>query len=271
MGGTFRLSLRPIVVVTRATLLDFANRRYLRWLYGALFLLLVGLAIVGRYFPLEGLTTQDKARLFATGTAGLYLLITIIVVGLAVIRPDIDSGAAALALTRPVSRAEYVLGRYLGAVLVLVTTILLMGAGSALIVLAAERTFDWTLVYAFVVMAVNGSVVLAVMTLLGIVAGTIGAAILGFVVYYVAGEIPLVVALVRDEVVTGFGANALRLFVAAMPHLLPSPLTDGQEVFISDTVVFTMRGPAWFDWLWALAWIVGSLALAAYEMRRREF
>ena len=64
--------------------------------------------------------------------------ISIIVVGLAVIRPDIDSGAAALVLTRPVSRAEYVAGRYLGSTLTLFVTLAIMGLGSFVVVLAVD-------------------------------------------------------------------------------------------------------------------------------------
>jgi Cu-processing system permease protein len=218
---------------------------------------------------LQDLDTQEKARLFATGTGGLYLLVSIIVVGLAVIRPDIDSGAAALVLTRPVSRAEYVVGRYLGSTLTLFVTLGIMGAGSFVVVLASGHV-DFTLLYAFFVLACNGAVILAVMTLLAILAGTIGAAILGFVTYYIAGEIPLVLALVRADVVTGPMAGLLRLFAVMVPHVMPSPLTAGDEVYLSDSTVFVLRGPAWFDWALALAWIAGSLAVAIWELRRRE-
>ena len=266
---SYRLHLRPMAVVIRYTLRDFANRRYLWWLFGVSAALVVGLAFMGQFVPLQDLDTREKARLFATGTGGLYLLVSIIVLGLAVIRPDIDSGAAALVLTRPVSRAEYVAGRYLGSTLTLFVTLAIMGMGSFAVVLASGHV-DLTLLYAFLVLACNGAVILAVMTLLAVWAGTIGAAILGFVTYYVAGQIPLVLALVRADIVTGSVGTLLRLFAVLVPHLLPSPLTAGDEVYLSESIVFIWRGPVWYDWLWALVWIGGSLALAVRELRRRE-
>ena len=92
----------------------------------------------------------------------------------------------------------------------------------------------------------------------------------GFVTYYVAGQTPTLLALVRDGIVSGPVGTLLRFFAVLMPHLLPSPLTAGDEVYLSDEVVFIWQGPVWYDWLWALAWIVGSLALAVRELRRRE-
>lgn len=268
--NAFRLSPRPVGVVIRATLLDFANRRYLWWVFGGALLLVIGLAVVGRWFPMEGLTAQEKARTFAAGGGELFVDVVIILIGWAVIRPEIDSGAAALALTRPVSHAEYLLGRYLGGVVLLVGSLAILAAGSLAVVAAANGSVDLTLLYGFVALAMNACVILALMTVLAIAAGAIGAVIIGFIVFRVSVSIPTVEAFVTADVVTGFGAGILRIFAVVMPHMIPSPITAGQETYITDSVSITIRGPLWYDWAWALAWIAGCLTLAVVEMRRRE-
>jgi Cu-processing system permease protein len=269
--SAFRLSPGVIFVVVRTTLLDFANRRYLWWLFGVALMLVMGLAVIGRWVPLAGYTTHDKAQLFAVGMGELFVNVTIIVVGLAIIRPEIDSGAAALALTRPVSYAEYVVGRYLGSAIMLAGSLAIMGVGSVVVVAVADSTADLTLLHGFAALAASGSVILAVMTVLAIVAGTIASAVLGFVIFRVAVQGPTVLALVNDGVVTGPAATLLRGFAYLMPHMIPSPIMAGHETPITADVSYTVLGPAWYDWVWALAWIAGCLALAVVEMRRREF
>jgi ABC-type transport system involved in multi-copper enzyme maturation permease subunit len=268
--NAFRLSPAVIVVVVRTTLLDFANRRYLWWLFGIATMAVVGLAIVGRWVPLAGYTTHEKALLFHVGMGELFVNVAIIVIGLAIIRPEIDSGAAALALTRPVSHAEYVVGRYLGSAVMLVGSLAIMGVGSVLVVAAADSTVDLTLLHGFAALAASGSVILAVMTLLAIVAGTIASAVLGFVIFRVAIQGPTILALIRDGVVTGPAATLLRAFTLVLPHMVPSPIMAGRETPITTDVSYIVLGPQWYDWIWALAWIVGCLAFAVVEMRRRE-
>lgn len=262
-------NVQTVFVLTRWGLAEQANRRHLWWMAGVALALVIGLAILGASGPMPDLTAQDTARLFAQGAAGFYTLVAVVVLGMGIIRPEIDSGVAALILARPVTRGEYVLGRYLANALTLFLTVAIMGFGAFLVVLAGGRA-DWTLLYSFAVLAFNATVILATMVLLAVLFGTIATAILGFLTYEVVGNTYLLAAIIHAGLVKGITAKLLMAFVYLSPHVLSSPLVAGTETTLGDRSLGIMPGPTPADFLWSLAWMVGPLVLATVIFRRRE-
>lgn len=262
-------TLRNVAIVARFTLLEQANRRLLWWLSGIAFVLVVGLAVIGVWRPIPDLSTQDAARLFARGIAGLYTLAAIIILGMGIVGYDLDSGAVILFVSRPLSRGQYLTGRYLGNALTLAFTIAVMGLGTFLVVLVSGRA-DWTLLYDFLVLAWNAAVILAVMVLLTVLAGMVATAIVGFLTWEVVGNTYLVAGMITAGFVTGVAAKFLTAFVYLTPHVLSSPLVAGTSTSFSGETSFVMPGPTVPDFVWSLAWVVGALALATLRFRRRE-
>jgi len=262
-------ALRNVAVLARFTLHEQANRRLLWWLSGVAFLLVVGLAMLGVLHPISSLSTQDAARLFARGAAGLYTLAALVILGMGIVGYDLDSGAVMLFVTRPLSRGEYLAGRYLGNALALGATVAVMGLGAFATVLLSGRA-DWTLLYDFVVLAWNAAVVLAVMVLFTVIGGMVAAAIGGFLTWEVVGNIYLVVGLIQSGVITGLAAKLMAAFVVIAPHVLASPLTAGTATTIGSGESFVLPGPTVPDFVWSLAWVVGALALATWRFQRRE-
>jgi ABC-type transport system involved in multi-copper enzyme maturation permease subunit len=263
------VALRNVAVITRFTIYEQANRRLLWWLTGIALALVVGLAMVGVLHPLSGLTTQDAARLFARGAAGLYTLAALVILGMGIVGYDLDSGAVALFVTRPVSRGQYLTGRYLGNALTLGATVGIMGLGAFLTVLLSGRA-DWTLLYDFVVLAWNAAVILAVMVLFTVLGGMIAAAIGGFLTWEVVGNTYLVSGLIHSGVLTGLAAKLMTVFVIVAPHVLSSPLVAGQSTAVGGGEPFVMPGPTVPDFVWSFAWVAGALLLATVRFDRRE-
>jgi len=260
---------RNVLLIARSTLFEQANRRLLWSLAGGALALVIGLALVGLIHPIASLSTQETARLFARSAAGFYTLITIVVLGMGIIGYDLDSGAVIMFVSRPVSRGQYLTGRYLGNALTLAITLCVMGLGTFAVSLLGGRA-DWTLLYDFVVLAWNAAVVLAVMVALTVIAGMVAAAIIGFITWEVVGNTYLLSGLIRAHEITGLGARLLTAFVVIAPHVLSSPLVAGTSTSINGgQTVFVMPGPTAPDFIWSLAWIVGALALATALFERR--
>jgi ABC-type transport system involved in multi-copper enzyme maturation permease subunit len=262
-------ALRNIALISRATVAEQANRRLLWWLAGVALALVVGLALLGVFHPIAGLSTQETARLFARSGAAIYTLLTVIILGMGIIGYDLESGAAIMFLSRPVSRGQYLAGRYLGNALTLATTLTVMGVGTFAVSLAGGRP-DWTLLYDFVVLAWNAAVVLAVMVTLTVIAGMIATAIIGFLTWEVVGNTYLLMGLIHAREVTGLGARLLTAFVVISPHVLSSPLVAGTTSSLNNgQTTFVMPGPTLHDFVWSAAWVFGSLAVATAMFERR--
>jgi ABC-type transport system involved in multi-copper enzyme maturation permease subunit len=260
---------RKVALIARATLFEQANRRLLWWLAGVALALVVGLALLGIFHPIATLSTKETARLFARSAAGFYTLITVIVLGMGIVGYDLDSGAVVMFVSRPVSRGQYLTGRYLGNAVTLAITLGVMGVGTFAVSLVGGHA-DWTLLYDFVVLAWNAAVVLAVMVTLTVIAGMIATAIIGFLTWEVVGNTYLVTALIRAHAITGLAAKLLVVFVVISPHVLSSPLVAGTtSSFNGGQTTFVMPGPTLPDLVWSLAWIVGALAVATALFDRR--
>lgn len=269
MAGAVSGRARNVALIARATLFEQANRRLLWWLAGVALALVTGLALLGIIHPIADLSTKETARLFARGAAGFYTLICVIVLGMGIIGYDLDSGAAIMFLSRPVSRGQYLTGRYLGNAVTLAITLGAMGLGTFVVSLVGGRT-DWTLLYDFIVLAWNAAVVLAVMVALTVIAGMIATAIIGFITWEVIGNTYLLMGLIHAREITGMAAKLLTVFVVISPHVLSSPLVAGSVTSINGgQTSFVMPGPTLPDFVWSLTWIVGSLAVATVLFERR--
>jgi len=262
--------LATVATVARYTLIEQASRRHLWWIAGIALGLACGLAVMGRFVALPGYTTRETVELFASAPAFYLVLIDLIVLGMGLMRSDIDSGVAALFLSRPVSAAEYVVGRYLGHAAVLVAAVMILGVGSFAVV-AASGTTDWRLLYSFIVLAYNAALFLAIIALLGLVVGTVPSIAVGGVAFYALGQgsTYLLWGLAGTGTLSAGVAFAARAFTVLAPHVLASPLSAGKEAAFND-VGFVVPGPTLPDLLWSLAWLAGSLWLAVLALRRRE-
>jgi ABC-type transport system involved in multi-copper enzyme maturation permease subunit len=262
--------LRTILTIVRFTLVENAGRRHLWWMIGVAFTLATGLALVGTFFPLPGFTTLQTVELFASTPASYFVLVVLVVLGLGLMRAEIDSGVAALILSRPVTAAEYVLGRYLGNAVAVAASLAVLGGGAFLVVLAGGDA-DWKLLYHFLVLSWNACVFLALVGALGVLIGTVAAIAVGALSFYALGSggTYLISGIVDAGAITGAAAVVLRLFVALAPHVLASPLSAGQETVIGDAV-FVFPGPTLADFVWSATWLVGALLFTIVLVERRE-
>jgi ABC-2 type transport system permease protein len=213
---------------------------------------------------------------FLAALLGLFL-------GVASVSPEIDSGALHAVLARPLSRLEYLMGRFL-ALAGLLTAYVLVMSGSLLVTARtvagyqpgdASRVMGLMILQVFILLAVSllGSTVLPTLANGVVMLALFGLAWLGGIIGFI-GTIPP-----GNELMANLGTAVSLLLPAdavwrgASFHVLPpsflvaSSFTNGEDVglpFASTAPI----APAML--VWALAYPVACLTLAVAAFRRRD-
>jgi ABC-type transport system involved in multi-copper enzyme maturation permease subunit len=117
-------SLRPSLVIAKNTYREISRERLLYgvWLAAAL--------LTGASFFLATISLDQNARVLQnTGLASIHLLTVFITVFVATnsMAHDVDRRALYFLFPKPVSKQQYVVGKYLGFILFLLSTLLILG------------------------------------------------------------------------------------------------------------------------------------------------
>ena len=213
---------------------------------------------------------------FLAALLGLFL-------GVASVSPEIDSGALHAVLARPLSRLQYLLGRFLALAGLLAVYVVVMSAALLLVarVVAGYQPGDASRVVALMVLEVLillavsllGSTVLPTLANGVVMLALFGLAWLGGIIGFVSTIPP------GNELMANLGtAVSLLLPVDAVWrgasfHLLPpsflalSSFANGEEVGMPFGSTSPMTGAML---AWAIAYPVACLALAVAAFRRRD-
>ncbi|HYN17065.1 MAG TPA: ABC transporter permease subunit [Actinomycetes bacterium] len=213
---------------------------------------------------------------FLAALLGLFL-------GVASVSPEIDSGALHAVLARPLSRLEYLLGRFL-ALAALLTAYVVVMSGALLLtarIVAGYQPGDVTRVVGlmvlqvFILLAVSllGSTVLPTLANGVVMLALFGLAWLGGIIGFV-GSIPP-----GNELMANLGTAVSLLLPAdaiwrgASFHVLPPSILVANSFANADNVGLpfastTPVAPAMLAW--AVAYPVACLALAVAAFRRRD-
>ena len=213
---------------------------------------------------------------FLAALLGLFL-------GVASVSPEIDSGALHAVLARPLSRLEYLLGRFLALAGLLVTYVVVMSAALLLVarVVAGYQPGDATRVVGLMVLEVLillavsllGSTVLPTLANGVVMLVLFGLAWLGGIIGFV-GTIPpgnellanlgtaVSLLLPADAVWRGASFNVL-----PTSFLVAGSFADGEQIGLPFGSTAPMA-PAMLTW--AIAYPVACLVLAVAAFRRRD-
>lgn len=296
-----RMHLRPayIVQIARFTLQEAVSRRLI--LAGVVISLgFLGLFTLGFHFAYDKAlenTTTAEARLtlgvaFATLTLfGVYVvnyLASFLALFLSVggVSGEVDSGTLHAVLARPLSRSEFVIGRWLGYLIMLAVYIVAM---TGLILLIARTIAGYEVpdpVHAMLLMLLEGVLLLTLSlfgsTLMSTLAnGVVVFTLLGLA--WLAGIIEFVGRLLQNAP-DSTGGNALLNIGIAVSLLLPSDaLWRGASYYLESpsllAVLGTARGgvpffsaspPAPALVIWAVLYVALVLGGAVLAFRRRD-
>jgi len=213
---------------------------------------------------------------FLAALLGLFL-------GAASVSPEIDSGALHAVLARPLSRLQYLLGRFLALAGLLVTYVVVMSAALLLVARGvtgfqpgdATRVVGLMVLEVLILLAVSllGSTVLPTLANGVVMLVLFGLAWLGGIIGFVATIPP------GNELMANLGTAVSLLLPAdavwrgASFHVLPTSFlvagsfANGEEVGLPFGSTAPMA-PAMLAW--AVAYPVACLALAVAAFRRRD-
>lgn len=291
------------LVVARWTVLEARRRRLL--LAGALLsVAFVALFVLGFYLlyhtqqremleaQAQGAAFNDREELLAMSTIlvilGLYgvqflAALLGLFLGAASVSPEIDSGALHAVLARPLSRLDYLLGRFLALAGLLVAYVVVMSAALLLVarVVAGYQPGDATRVVGLMVLEVLillavsllGSTVLPTLANGVVMLALFGLAWLGGILGFVATIPPGNELLANLGTAAGLLLPADAVWRGASFHVLPpgflaATSLAGGEVDGPPFVSTAPMAPAMLAW--ALAYPAACLALAAAAFRRRD-
>jgi ABC-type transport system involved in multi-copper enzyme maturation permease subunit len=170
-------------------------------------------------------------------------------------------------LSKPVSRAEFIIGKYFGMLLTTAIMIVVMAGGLLLFTALLDDTYDLSLLCACLHIFFQLMVVCAAALLFSAIVVTPTLSGLFTLGLFLAGRsTEQVLYFINEGKVSGAAAIMLKTLYHVLPHL---DLID-----ISNSVVFAgapPRGQSWYAFLYAAAYAGVLLMLASALFRRRQF
>lgn len=213
--------------VARYTLVELSRRRLL-----LVFLVIEGVLVIGVGLSptvLRAAPGEDSALVVLStlsGVAGGAILLCAIGAGMTVIRNDVDSGAIAAILARPVSRFAYAGGKLAAASLLLIAVALLLGLATVgLLVLNGGSHLALVPVF-FAVQAANAVIWMVIVMALTVYLHNVLAAVIGVGVLFLQSAFAELHTLVQSHVVH---TRVWATLSETGYWLLPHPLTSNLE------------------------------------------
>jgi ABC-2 type transport system permease protein len=280
-----------VITIAKVTIREAARRRIL-WVLLGLTVVSVALTSWGTG-ALAGLARSEgtgeleirigvsQILILAAFMFSFVLAMTAAFLGAPAIAADLESGIVLALLARPIRRSEYVVGRWLG----LVVVVAAYAAASGFLEIGAVGLLTGHYppepVVAVVFLAEQAIVLLTIALLLGTRLPAIAAGAVCVVVFGLAW-----MAGVFSGVARAFNADALAAISEATRWLFPSdglwrgviyglepPLVQivasGSEIGEANPF-YAVAPPPPAYLVWSVVWIAGTLALAAWSLNRRE-
>ena len=255
-----RRHLRRLRAVAYNTYLESVRQRLFLGLLFFGFLLLAASLVLKDISVRQDLKILQDIGLAATEFFGTLIALFL---GADLIGRDIERRTLHLLIVKPLTRTEFIVGRYLGLCLTILASVVLMALGVAVALLTSHGTFSWGLAEAtfsiFLQLCLTG----AISTFLSTTASR-PLALLGATVICVLGRMTDVLKN-ASLILEGFPDWLGKGLYASLPNLLSFDLKTravyGDPIPASLLVYLS---------LYALAYITALLALGAVAFERRD-
>jgi ABC-type transport system involved in multi-copper enzyme maturation permease subunit len=280
-----------MLTIAKLTIGEAARRRVL-WVLAALAVVAVGLTAWGVSALVTGARQDGVSELdikfvvsqiliFIAFMFGFVLVMTAAFFGSPAIAMDLESGIAQAMLARPLRRSSYLLGRWLGLVVVIVA----YSVASGLLAIGAVNLVSGYLppdpIVPVLYLAGQAVVLLSFTVLLSTRLPPIAGGAIAVVAYGLAW-----MAGVLGKIGLALGTASLVTIGDALRYLLPTDAlwqgvvyglepsfvinAVGDEVIVRSSPFFTDVPPSPAIVAWSAIWVVLVLLLAVNQLRRRE-
>jgi Cu-processing system permease protein len=257
-----RDSLGRILAIARSTYKEIVRDRLL---YA---ILVVAVLVTASSFFLATISLDQSSRVLQnTGLASIHLFSVLICVFVAAnsIAKDADRRVLYLLFPKPVSRSQYVLGKYLGMVFLAITTLAILGILFSIGTFVTDRSLIHSAVVSLCYSFLEVSFLSAVSILFASFASSLNAALYAVALFVIGHSL----GTVRDFLAATQGSQFLRAAVNVVYYLLPNL----QKFDVRTLLLYGLHIPA-ADVVWTLLyWAIYSglvLFLAVQVTKLRE-
>lgn len=253
---------RSVWAIARATLLEAMRARVFY------VLILFGIAMIGFSRAFTWLSPGEESKVILDMGISTITLIGVIVAiffGAGLIPSDVENRTILTVLSKPVTRGQYVVGKFLGMALILLACILPMAVFYWLAAKFYVNFWEWDLVKAIVLIYFQlltlASVVIAVST----VASFIVNVVFGFTVYILGNLVSYILHLMKRV-----ESEVLRFMLAVLYYLLPQleRFSPGEGVFEYQTI--PLKDMLVTIGIYAILYILAMLVLSWFLFGERE-
>jgi ABC-type transport system involved in multi-copper enzyme maturation permease subunit len=279
------ININTIVTIARLTLRETQRRRVL-WMgliMGFGFLLVYGLGFHFVYAELEAAGDFDDLVFLPMflSLAGLYatnflVIMVSLLISVGAISGEIESHTIDALITKPIRRAEVILGKWFGYAILIFFFILLLPGGVMLIVYLRSGFYLQNIIPALSLMFLEGMVSLAVALFGGTRLSTLANAAMAFMLYgvaFVGSWIEQIGALLRNETAVDIGIFTSLLNPADSLWRKATALLE-PNVVLGDNFAGPFAAtsqPSDAMILYAVLYAAVFLLLALYNFSRRDF
>jgi len=254
------LRLRRLRAVAYNTYLESVRQRLFLGLVLFAFLLMAASLILKDISVRQDLKILQDIGLAAAEFFGTLVALFL---GADLVGRDIERRTLHLLIVKPLTRAEFIVGRYLGLSLTILTTVALMAMGIAIALLTAQGSFSGGLVAAIFSIFLQLCLTGAIATFLSATASR-PLALLGATIICVLGRVTDVLKN-ASLILEGFPDWLGKGLYATLPNLLSFDLKT--RAIYGDPIPGSLL---LYLALYALAYITALLALAALAFERRD-
>ncbi len=251
------------------------NRSLFGILAFALFVLGLNITVAGFFMREVGKVTVDM-NLSAMTFSGLLL---VFFVALNLMSKDIDKKTIQLVFSKPISRAEYIVGKYLGIQMFILTSLFVLFVMSTGTVFFLKNIypayfggFSWPAFFiATLFIFLKLSVLSAILVFFSTITTSSFACLIFTVCFYLIGEtLEDVIFYIKSGVRTEHISEGLQSFIDVISYVFPNfSLFDFKLEAAHGLVLAPAR--LGFGFFYALLYIVILLSFACFLFHRREF
>lgn len=206
-------------------------------------------------------------------------ILTLLFIGVNLFGKDLDKRTIYMVISRPISRSEYLIGKFFGIAMLAFAVVIFLGILSVAPVILSKRfyyypegRFDWTVYFiAVIYIFIKLAVVSAVITLFAsFTSNSFIALVLSIVVYFIGQSTESVRLLLTSQVERIEVSPVLSYMVEAAYYIFPN-------ISVFDLKTQAAHGlsvsPSYIMWttLYAVFYIFAVLSIGTLAFRRREF
>ncbi len=267
-------TLWPIAVIT------FKEGIRNRALYG---ISLFALLLLGANFLIAGMIPRDIGKVavdMALSTVSFTGLLLVLFIGINLIAKDLDKRTIYMVLSRPISRPQYIIGKFIGMLLLIITTVFFLSIFAVLSILTLKSAypayfekFSWMSVLLSIFFITLTLILLSAVSFLfsSFTSTSFITSILTVITYVIGQSLTDVKALVEAPQTVGIQVSPITVKLVQGAYYVFPNLSLFDIKTQAAHGLFVSTGYIVWTAMYGIVYVCLSITLAALFFRKKEF